>query len=86
MVTQSDLIMLGLAILIGFIDDANSPKPYHYENKIVVVDKTYQCPTYCGVNHHHSVYFESESSGMIVDKSKLGKRVKEKKTSGKNKR
>ena len=38
MVTQSDLIMLGLAILIGFIDDANSPKPYHYKNQVVMLD------------------------------------------------
>ena len=79
MVTQSDLIMLGLAILIGFIDDANGPKPYHYKNKIVIVDKKYQCPTYCGVNHNHSVYFNSHTNGMVIDKNQLGKRVKEKK-------
>ena len=85
MVTQSDLIMLGLAILIGFIDDANKPKAYHYKNQIVIVDKKYQCPKHCGVNHNHSVYFEGETSGMVIDKNQLGKKFKEKKNRQKNK-
>jgi hypothetical protein len=72
--------MVVLAFLIGYIDDANGPKPYYYKNQIVIVDKKYQCPTYCGVNHNHSVYFESDSDGMIIDKNQLGKRFKEKKS------
>ena len=71
--------MIAIAVLIGYIDDVTGPQAYHYENQIVIVDKNYQCPTYCGVIHAHSVYFESESIGMIIDKNKLGKRYKEKK-------
>ena len=80
MISQSDLIMVGLAFLIGYIDDINSPKPYHYKNQVVIVDRKYQCPVYCGVNHSHSVYYEegsdSTSVGMTIDKSKLGKKFK----------
>ena len=80
MISQSDLIMVGLAFLIGYLDDIYGPQPYHYKNKIVIVDKKYQCPTYCGVDHNHSVYFEGETNGMVVDKTKLGKKFKEKKS------
>ena len=44
-----------------------------------MVDKKYQCPKHCAVNHNHSVYFENESNGMIIDKNKLGKKYKVKK-------
>ena len=80
MISQSDLIMVGLAFLIGYLDDIYGPQPYHYENEIVIVDRKYQCPTYCGVDHNHSVYFEGETNGMVVDKTKLGKKFKEKKS------
>ena len=43
-------------------------------------NKNYQCPKYCGVDHNHSVYFEGETNGMVIDKSKLGKKYKEKKS------
>ena len=86
MITESDLIMLVLACLIGYIDDINSPQAYHYENQIVMVDKKYQCPTYCGVNHNHFVYFEGKSTGIVIEKSLLGKKVKQKKITKKNKR
>ena len=76
MISQSDLIMIALAFLIGYVDDATGPQPHHYKDTIVVVDKKYQCPKYCGVNHHHSVYFEDHSNGMVVEKSELGKRYK----------
>jgi hypothetical protein len=79
MISTSDLILIGLCFLIGFINDSIGPTAYHYDNKIVIVDKNYQCPKKCGVNHNHSVYFEEESSGMVVDKDKLGKKYKEKK-------
>ena len=68
-----------IAFAIGYLDDIYGPQPYHYKNQIVIVDKKYQCPTYCGVNHRHHVYFEGENHQMVIDKSKLGKRVKEKK-------
>ena len=71
--------MLIIAVAIGYIDDVTGPQSYHYEHEIVIVDKKYQCPTYCGVNHNHSVYFEGESIGMIIDENQLGKRFKEKK-------
>ena len=86
MISQSDLIMVGLAFLIGYLDDVYGPQPYHYENQIVIVDRKYQCPTYCDVNHRHHVYFETDSFRMIIDKSKLGKKVKEKKNNKKIKR
>ena len=68
--------MLIIAFLIGYIDDVTGPQSHHYEHEIVIVDKKYQCPTYCGVNHNHSVYFIGESNGMVIDKSKLGKKYK----------
>ena len=79
MISQSDLIMVGLAFLIGYLDDIYSPQPYHYKNQVVIVDKNYQCPTYCDVNHKHHVYFESDSHRMVIDRNQLGKKFKEKK-------
>ena len=80
MISQSDLIMVGLAFLIGYLDDIYGPQTYHYEDEIVIVDRKYQCPVYCGVNHSHSVYYEegsdSTSVGMTINKSKLGKKFK----------
>ena len=84
MITQSDLILIGLAFLIGYLNDTIGPQPYHYENQIVIVDKKYQCPTHCAVKHNHSVYFKDESKGMIIDKNQLGKKVKKKKSRKKN--
>tara|TARA_B100000965_G_C19010608_1_gene506563 strand:+ start:226 stop:363 length:138 start_codon:yes stop_codon:yes gene_type:complete len=40
----------------------------------VVVDKKYQCPKHCAVQHHHSVYFEGK--GMVIDESQLGEKKK----------
>ena len=79
MISQSDLILVGLCFLIGYIDDINSPKPYHYKNQVVIVDKKYQCPTYCGVNHNHSVYYKSLTNGIVIEKNQLGEKFKEKK-------
>ena len=72
-----DLVMIVLAFTIGYISDNTGPQTYYYENKIVVVDKKYQCPVYCGVYHNHSVYYVAESNGMIIDEDKLGKKYKE---------
>tara|TARA_B100000287_G_scaffold172342_1_gene162479 strand:- start:108 stop:338 length:231 start_codon:yes stop_codon:yes gene_type:complete len=71
--------MVGLAFLIGYLNDTLGPQSYHYEDKIVIVDKKYQCPKHCNVHHNHSVYFENESNGMVIDEKKLGKRYKIKK-------
>tara|TARA_Y100000593_G_C4078506_1_gene222725 strand:- start:234 stop:488 length:255 start_codon:yes stop_codon:yes gene_type:complete len=79
MISQSDLILVGLAFLIGYLNDTLGPQPYHYGDKIVIVDKKYQCPTYCDVHHNHSVYFKSDSNRMVIDEKKLGKRYKIKK-------
>ena len=76
MISQADLIMVVIAFAIGYIDDITGPQPYHYKGEIVIVDKKYQCPTYCGVNHNHSVYYTNHSIGMVIDKSDLGKRYK----------
>ena len=68
--------MIGLAFIIGYIDDVTGPQSHHYNGTVVIVDKKYQCPTYCGVEHHHSVYFKDHSDGMVVEKSNLGKKYK----------
>ena len=69
--------MIGLAFLIGYLDDIYGPQKYHYKDTIVEVDRKYQCPKHCDVHPHHSVYYEGESNGMVVDKEKLGKKYKE---------
>ena len=80
MISQADLVMIGIAFLIGYLNDNLGPQAYHYEGEIVIVDKKYQCPVYCSVNHSHSVYYEegsdSTSMSMTIDKSKLGKKFK----------
>ena len=71
--------MLIIAIGIGYIDDATGPQPYHYKNQIVIVDKNYQCPTYCKTDHYHYVYYDSTVVGhdqMCIDSSKIGERYK----------
>ena len=73
-----DWVSIVLALLLGYLDDLILPQYYFYEDTIVGVYKKYQCPTHCGINHNHNVYFESEY-GMIIDEDKLGKRVKIKK-------
>ena len=69
--------MIALAFLIGYVDDATGPQPHHYKDTIVVVDKKYQCPKHCAVDHYHSVFYDSY--GMTIDKNQLGKKYKEKK-------
>ena len=83
MITTSDLVMVGLAFLIGYLDDIYGPQLYHYKNQIVMVDRKYQCPKYCDVDHNHHVYFESDSFRMVIDKNQLGKRYKIKKNNKK---
>ena len=43
------------------------------------MDKKYQCPKHCAVNHHHKVYFNSETGGMIISEDELGKKIKSRK-------
>ena len=81
---NEDLIILILAFTIGYIQNNTGPQEYEYQNEIVVVDKKYQCPTYCAVNHNHRVYFESETNGMVIKKDDLGEKIKKNKR--KNKR
>ena len=71
------IIVMGIALLIGFVNDKTKPKEYYYEDRIVTVYKKYQCPTYCEADHFHYVYFDStivEEGQMCIDKSKIGKR------------
>ena len=82
MISQSDLIMVVIAFLIGYIDDVTGPQAYHYGEHIVIVDKKYQCPKYCQINHFHYVYFDSlmdSKHNMCIDKEKLGERYKDNK-------
>ena len=66
--------MVALAFTIGWIDNNTGPQEYEYKNHIVVVDKKYQCPKHCAVNHHHKVYFESETGGITIVKMNLEKK------------
>ena len=59
--------------------DKVKPKEYYYENRIVTVYKKYQCPKYCQTNHFHYVYYDSETNGMTINKSNLGKKIKKRK-------
>tara|TARA_B100000131_G_C17982759_1_gene559303 strand:- start:227 stop:430 length:204 start_codon:yes stop_codon:yes gene_type:complete len=61
------------------INDNTGPQPYYYQDEIVIVDKNYQCPKNCGVNHNHSVYYKSLTNGIVIDKNQLGEKFKEKK-------
>ena len=71
--------MIALAFTIGYIQNNTGPQEYEYKNHIVVVDKKYQCPKHCAVNHNHKVYFNSETNGMTIDEDKLGKKIKSRK-------
>ena len=73
------MILVAIATIIGYIDDATGPKEYYYGNRVVVVYDKYQCPVYCGVKHNHYVYYETETNGMVIDKNLLGERIKKKK-------
>jgi hypothetical protein len=76
-ISYSDLIIIALAYAIGYIDDVTGPQKYHHQGVIVEVNEKYQCPTYCGIIHCHSVYYEDESTGMVVAEDELGDRYKE---------
>tara|TARA_Y100000992_G_scaffold242131_1_gene173061 strand:- start:222 stop:440 length:219 start_codon:yes stop_codon:yes gene_type:complete len=71
--------MVALAFLIGYIQNETGPQEYEYQNEIVVVDKKYQCPKHCAVNHNHKVYFNSETGGIIINEEELGKKIKSRK-------
>ena len=69
-----DLVGIVLFVLLGYLDDLILPRYYFYEDTIVGVYKTYQCPTYCGADHHHLVYYDREITGdigMYIEKSDL---------------
>ena len=68
------LIIIGVASLIGLVNEKTKPKEYYYENRIVTVYKKYQCPKYCKADHNHYVYYTSDTNGMTIDKNKLGDR------------
>ena len=74
------IIILGIAITVGLVNDKTKPKEYYYEDRIVTVYKKYQCPKYCQTDHFHYVYFDSLLVGhdrMCIDKEKLGEKYKE---------
>ena len=68
------LIIIGIAVVVGFVSDRTGPQEYYYEGGIVSVYKKYQCPKHCQVDHFHYVYFDSTLKGMYINKSKIGKR------------
>ena len=70
------LILILIASILGFVNEKTKPREYYYENRIVTVYKKYQCPKYCEANHNHYVYYTSDTNGMIIDRSKLGKKFK----------
>ena len=73
------IIILGIAISVGIVNDKTKPKEFYYEDRIVTVYKKYQCPKYCQVDHFHYVYFEdlmNEKDKMCIDREKLGEEYK----------
>jgi hypothetical protein len=73
------IIIIGIAAVIGFVNEKTKPQEYYYKDGIVTVYKKYQCPNYCQVDHFHYVYFDSlmvNKGGMCIDKEKLGERYK----------
>ncbi len=66
--TLETIVVIGIAFLIGFINEKNKPKEYYYENRIVTVYDKYQCPTYCQTDHFHYVHFDS----LIVEPGLMG--------------
>ena len=73
------LIIIGIAVVVGFVGDRTGPQEYHYEGRIVSVYKKYQCPMQCEVDHFHYVYFDSlivEPGQMLIDKEKIGEKYK----------
>ena len=76
---NENLTTILLALAIGYIDDIIvTGTKYYYQDTIVEVNKKYQCPKHCGVEHIHSVYFDGY--GITIDKNQLGKRYKQKKS------
>ena len=74
------LIIVGVLVVSGFVNEKTKPKEYYYENGIVTVYKKYQCPKWCQVDHFHYVYFDSLIVGpgqMLIDKEKIGERYKD---------
>ncbi len=87
MISESDLIILVLAFLLGFISENTGPQTYEYKGEFIVIDSKYQCPTRCAVNHNHSAYYDEnviKSNRMYVNKDDLGEKIKKNKR--KNKR
>ena len=76
MISQSDLIMIILAFLIGYVDDAVGPKEYYHEGEVVVVYEKYQCPSYCGVKHAHYVSKDQFPEGSLVRVPKKERKLK----------
>ncbi len=73
------LIIIGIASVIGLVNEKTKPQEYYYENRIVTVYKKYQCPMQCEVDHFHYVYFDSlivEPGQMLIDKEKIGEKYK----------
>ena len=74
------LIIIGISVVIGFVNKKTKPQEYYYENGIVTVYKKYQCPNYCQVDHFHYVYFDSlmtNEGNMRIYKDKLGEKYKD---------
>ena len=73
------LILIGILVVSGFVNEKTKPKEYYYEDRIVTVYKKYQCPNWCQVDHFHYVYFDSlivEPGQMLIDKEKIGEKYK----------
>ena len=66
--------MVGLAIVIGFINEKVGPQAYNIEGKIVYVYSKYQCPSYCEVHHIHYIKHDNpDSVGTWISKKELEK-------------
>jgi hypothetical protein len=68
---SSDLILVGIIVVSSwFFNEHIQPKQVilidkYNQSQVVLVDKKYQCPKYCRVNHYHFVYYND----VIKDKN-----------------
>ena len=70
-----------MAILVGLTQEKTKPTQLVFIDEygiseVVKVDKKYQCPTYCSVDHYHSVYYKDKVTGknlMVIDRVELKK-------------
>ncbi len=68
-----------IAIIGGLVQEKTRPTHLVFIDEygiseVVKIDKKYQCPEYCGVDHFHSVYYKDKidkKGSMVIDRVEL---------------